>query len=144
MGCGNTRAVASVSSPKHVNMQNVGPKRPSPSSKGKPQSYEREFEEEKHEETKSNNKSQVVNLSQLTVTPSQFVTQKNESIYKSYSLKEKLGEGSFGVVYKALHKVSKEMRAIKFIDRTSVNTEEEKKLMQEIEILRQLVLYMTT
>ncbi len=45
-------------------------------------------------------------------------------------------------MYKAIHKVSQEKRAIKFIDRSAVSASEEAKLMQEISILRQLVLFL--
>ncbi len=60
--------------------------------------------------------------------------------FRFLSSKLTLKIGSFGVVYKAVHKLTQEKRAIKFIDRSAVSAEEEAKLLQEIEILRQLVL----
>ncbi len=81
----------------------------------------------------------VVEINDIEINPSQFVIQKSESIYKNYSLKEKIGEGAFGIVYKAVHKVTGESRAIKFIDKTVVGAEKESKLLQEINILKKLV-----
>ncbi len=37
----------------------------------------------------------VKDISGIVIEPSQFVFEKSESIYKSYSLREKLGEGTF-------------------------------------------------
>ena len=33
-------------------------------------------------------------IAEVTIDPSQFVMEKTESIYKNYSLKEKIGEGN--------------------------------------------------
>ncbi len=49
--------------------------------------------------------------------------------------------GAFGIVYKAQHKVTGETRAIKFIDKSAVSAEKESKLLQEITILKKLVLF---
>ena len=47
--------------------------------------------------------------------------------------------GAFGIVYKAVHKTTGELRAIKFIDKSAVSAEKESKLLQEITILKKLV-----
>ena len=44
------------------------------------------------------------------------------------------------MVYKAVHKLTQDTRAIKFIDKSAVSSEKENKLLQEINILKQLVL----
>ena len=49
--------------------------------------------------------------------------------------------GSFGVVYRALNKITKEQRAIKFIIKSAVSRKDEVKLMTEINILKEIVLY---
>jgi serine/threonine protein kinase len=49
--------------------------------------------------------------------------------------------GAFGYVHKAIHKTTKDTRAIKFINKDLVTTEQGKQLMQEIEILKQLVIW---
>jgi len=111
----------------------------------------------KKNQTKENAPAQVDDkaepkgINDIGISPDQFILEKNESIYQTYSMREKLGEGkflkfknpigSFGIVYKAVHKITQEKRAIKFIDRSAVTPEEEAKLMQEIAILRQLVYF---
>jgi len=90
-------------------------------------------------------------MADLEINPSQFVLEKTESIYHNYAIKEKIGEGkkriwqcdigAFGLVYKAVHKLTQDIRAIKFIDKSAVDPEKETKLLQEIDILKQLVLH---
>ena len=91
-------------------------------------------------------------MDEIEISPGQFILMKDDSLYKNYNMKEKIGEGTnfkfsllgaFGVVYKATHKITGEQRAIKFIDRTSVSPEKEVKLMQEIEILKKLVAFLS-
>ncbi len=67
-------------------------------------------------------------------------------------LKEKIGEGtvklskqknilgSFGQVFKGVHRITQEVRAIKRINKSAVDAVKTAKLMQEIEILKQLVI----
>ena len=145
MGCGNTRSASLASNPKLKERKlSVGPWREITKPTLKVQIAVQKNEEEKIvQDVVPEGKA----INDIYVTPSQFILQKDESIYKNYSLREKLGEGkkplilgSFGIVYKAIHKISQEKRAIKFIDRASVTSEQEAKLFQEIEILRQLVL----
>jgi len=79
--------------------------------------------------------------------PSQFVVENLQNIYDVYKFEKKLGEGnfsfitkgSFGVVYKATHKVTKNVRAIKKIAKGKNTREVESSLMQEIAILKSLV-----
>ena len=47
--------------------------------------------------------------------------------------------GAFGAVYKACHRISKDIRAVKIIEKKTVSNEERIKLMREIEILKQMV-----
>lgn len=44
-----------------------------------------------------------------------MVAEKTDSIYKTYKLIKKIGEGAYGTVYKALHKKSGETVAIKIM-----------------------------
>ena len=59
-------------------------------------------------------------------------------------MEERKGIGSFGIVYKAVHKMSKDIRAIKFISKSAVSGAEEAKLLYEINILKQLVTLLVT
>jgi len=47
--------------------------------------------------------------------------------------------GSFGIVYKAVHKTTNEIRAVKFITKSAVSNDKVTKLIQEINILKKMV-----
>ena len=71
--------------------------------------------------------------------PGQFVQGLPESIYNYYEIKENLGSGSYGTVVLAVHKSSREQRAIKIINKYKLRNEEQKrKVVSEVEILRKL------
>eukprot|EP00826_Nyctotherus_ovalis_P011707 TRINITY_DN1304_c0_g2_i7.p1 TRINITY_DN1304_c0_g2~~TRINITY_DN1304_c0_g2_i7.p1 ORF type:complete len:140 (+),score=30.96 TRINITY_DN1304_c0_g2_i7:122-541(+) len=86
-------------------------------------------------------------ISDVAVTPAQFVVKNTGTINKNYVIKKKLGEGidlwcvigSFGVVYEAIHKETGQKRAIKYISRSSASLEDEVKILKEIQILKQMV-----
>eukprot|EP00826_Nyctotherus_ovalis_P011704 TRINITY_DN1304_c0_g2_i3.p1 TRINITY_DN1304_c0_g2~~TRINITY_DN1304_c0_g2_i3.p1 ORF type:complete len:340 (+),score=71.15 TRINITY_DN1304_c0_g2_i3:122-1141(+) len=77
-------------------------------------------------------------ISDVAVTPAQFVVKNTGTINKNYVIKKKLGEGSFGVVYEAIHKETGQKRAIKYISRSSASLEDEVKILKEIQILKQM------
>ena len=148
MGCGSgnrTEAQLPTERPAHAERKSGHSAKPKAGPESKPLSSKKS-EERLPEKVE---KKEVKEVGEIAIEPSQFVLEKSESIYHNYSLREKLGEGicfvlktyigSFGIVYKAVHKVSQDKRAIKFIDRSSVSAAEEAKLLQEISILRQLV-----
>ena len=69
----------------------------------------------------------------------------NEDLYKplsnisQYTLGDKLGEGTFGVVYLGTHILTKERVAIKIIEKRKLRNEKDKKrLEREISILKKL------
>jgi calcium-dependent protein kinase len=81
----------------------------------------------------------VRRTSSLTpLTPSRFVVQSFHSIEDSYMIDKVLGSGAYGVVCKAVHKKTGELRAIKFISRKKVKTQTESELLSEIDILKHL------
>lgn len=80
----------------------------------------------------------------VEIMPSQFVVLNTENIYDIYSFQKKLGEGSFGVVYKGIHKVTKNVRAIKKITKERNSKEVEASLIQEIAILKSFVILCET
>lgn len=95
------------------------------------------------ERTKSNDeaegnkkKDQIAHLK-----PSDFITKKNFQMFNSdYSrLEFVLGRGGFGVVEQVAHKLTGDIRAMKTIPiQQSFSFKESDKLMQEVEILKQL------
>ena len=48
---------------------------------------------------------------------STFVRMKSKSLFDEYTIKEKLGEGAYGCVYKVQHKFTNFLRAVKAIKR---------------------------
>lgn len=75
----------------------------------------------------------------LIIKPSNFITMSESAIRDRYLFEKKIGEGTFGEVYKAKNKLNGEIRAIKFIRKKAEDEEEEKKFFAEINILRHLV-----
>ena len=58
------------------------------------------------------------------------------NIYDTYTIQEKLGEGAFAIVKKAIHRQTNETYAIKIVNRSSLNKDIEAALKDEIMILR--------
>ncbi|CAD8109400.1 unnamed protein product [Paramecium primaurelia] len=54
----------------------------------------------------------------------------------SYEQKDKIGQGAYGSVYKAIHKVSKQVRAVKVINKLNIKYKE--RLLSEITIMELL------
>jgi len=79
--------------------------------------------------------------SKVEIMPSQFVIENNENIHDIYSFKNEIGAGSFAVVYKAIHKVTQKVRAIKRIMKDRRTKGVEKTLLQEIAILKSIVIF---
>lgn len=72
---------------------------------------------------------------------SDMINEKSGKITKAYSiLNPPLGKGAFGEVRKAIHKQTSIHRAIKIINKASQSQEEQEKLLNEVKILKGLVL----
>ena len=67
------------------------------------------------------------------VDKSDFVRMKNDNFFDEYELKEKLGEGGYGSVYKVLQRKTNYLRAVKAIKKKNVDKNE---FMNEIEVLK--------
>ena len=48
--------------------------------------------------TSTGKKKKVNSVYEITVSPGQFILEKNESVYKNYELKEKMGEGKHFII----------------------------------------------
>lgn len=55
-----------------------------------------------------------------------------------YTIGEKLGEGSFGEVRRAVHKLTHEVRALKIIYKDRFESKDSPKILKEIKILKKL------
>jgi calcium-dependent protein kinase len=85
--------------------------------------------------TTDNKGSTLLKKASIFFDKKNFINLKNKSLFEDYEIKEKLGEGAYGCVYKALHKKSKLVRAVKAIKRKHVD---EVAFNMEISILKML------
>ena len=58
-----------------------------------------------------------------------------KNVNDSYEIKEMIGQGGFGKVYKVIHKVTGMVRALKVIPKSKLKKEFEEKLIEETTIL---------
>ncbi len=83
----------------------------------------------------------------VLIMPSQFVLENPGILSESYQFVKQMGQGtiaelkvgSYGTVYLAVHKKTKERRAIKMINRSVVAKEKEGELFGEIKVLKEMV-----
>lgn len=66
-----------------------------------------------------------------------FVFYKDDDISKDYEITDTLGQGSFGVVLKGVHKVTKQERALKVIPRSKI-TRRIERFINEVNALKKL------
>jgi len=95
------------------------------------------------ENEKSNDisiKKKISSINNFKLTQGLLVGNSGTDPYKEYEKLEILGEGSFGIVFKVVHKKLKLIRAMKIIDKKSaaLDHETEKSLINEINILKTL------
>jgi serine/threonine protein kinase len=57
----------------------------------------------------------------IKIPKENFIRFKNEDIHKTYKFLEKLGEGSYGKVYKVENKRTGDIRAAKVMKRSSIS-----------------------
>lgn len=75
----------------------------------------------------------------ILLYPGQFVKPLSKSILSIYDFKEELGVGCYGRVVLGIHKKTKESRAIKIINKISIQNENiRRKIMNEVEIQSKL------
>ena len=73
------------------------------------------------------------NKKTLKIDKGDFVRMKADNFFDEYELKEKLGEGAYGSVYKVHQKTTNYLRAVKAIKKKNVDRNE---FMNEIEVLK--------
>ena len=71
----------------------------------------------------------------IKIDKASFVSYKTNNISKDYTLGKTLGQGSFGTVRKAIHKATKQERAIKILKKSA---QDEEKFFLEVNILSKL------
>jgi len=80
----------------------------------------------------------TLQLNSIEISPEQFILENKKNVLEVYTFHEKIGEGSFGKVHRAVHNGSGSIRAIKVLDRTKMTTEDQQKLNEEIGVLKKL------
>ena len=71
----------------------------------------------------------------IKIDKASFISYKTNNISKDYTLGKTLGQGSFGTVRKAVHKATKQERAIKILKKSA---QDEEKFFLEVNILSKL------
>ena len=69
----------------------------------------------------------------IKIDKGDFIRIKSENFFEEYELKEKLGEGSYGSVYKVIQRKTNYLRAVKAIKKKNVDKNE---FLNEIEVLK--------
>ena len=99
---------------------------------------EQNLEQYVHGDTKTGtglNFTNKKNQTLIRIDKSDFVRMKEDNIFDEYDLKEKLGEGAYGCVYKVQQKATNYLRAVKAIKKKHVDSTE---FYNEIEVLKAL------
>ena len=84
--------------------------------------------------------SKIQTLNEFKITEGMLVQESKEDIFKVYEQIKILGEGTYGKVFLAKHKISNVLRAIKQIqkDKANLGEEDEKAIINEINIIKSL------
>ena len=98
---------------------------------------EQNLEQYVHGDTKTGTglNNNIKNHTLIRIDKSDFVRMKEDNIFDEYELKEKLGEGAYGSVYKVQQKATNYLRAVKAIKKKHVDSTE---FYNEIEVLKAL------
>lgn len=67
-----------------------------------------------------------------------FIKHRIGKLLADYDIKEVLGHGAFGKVYKAIHRSTRLERAVKMIDKTNITQENKDRVLREVEILAEV------
>ena len=78
-------------------------------------------------------------MGDLKVGVSDFIVERAGKLHDTYNIGEILGQGAFGIVKRITHKVTKEVRAVKILDKSNFKTEAERQaFFNEVAIQRAL------
>ena len=77
-------------------------------------------------------------FSPIVIAKENFVPFRNEDVSVYYSIEDKLGEGGFGVVYRALCRQTGTLKAAKVMKKARMPEEWLKKVENEVELLKKL------
>lgn len=69
---------------------------------------------------------------------SDLIGENKNNIHEKYEVLRQLGSGAYSVVYEAVHRITKDHRCIKKIQKLNFTKEEEESIMNEIQILKEI------
>ncbi len=133
MGCGGSKPNITINEKKDIKMENL--------SKGEKENRNTKTKEKKT--VKIGDAKNEVNFDDaekmLKIAKSSLVGENKDKISKSYKILEKIGEGSYGKVYKVIYILTNQLRAMKLVKKVSVQyQDDENKFLKEIEVLSKL------
>jgi serine/threonine protein kinase len=84
----------------------------------------------------------ITEMSEYTTSSKDLVGLKKTPIRNDYNIVQPpLGSGTYGQVYKAIHKPTSILRAIKAMNKEYISPAERRKLLNEVNIMKNLVRY---
>lgn len=122
MGCSGSKAIDNEETKKHNNKSSDSPR-----------------STDKNVGTSGQNNNGASGLSDIKIESHMLVGENKENISKTYKILEKLGEGTFGKVYKTLHNPSNQYRAMKLVRKENVKFQDDDRVfLKEIQVLSKL------
>lgn len=76
---------------------------------------------------------------ELRLSPSNYIMLVRGQLTANYEVLEKIGEGGYGTVWRAKHKSSGQLRAVKTLLKQSLDEEQREEMLTEVGVLRTLV-----
>jgi len=93
----------------------------------------------KKEDTGQNDREAITKEEDIKIFHNQLVVENKGSIANHYRIMQKIGSGTFGKVYKVLHTLTNQYRAMKVVKIDTINyQDDDKTFLKEIEMLAQL------
>jgi len=133
MGCINKKSIIEPNHIKYSNNKNEVKQYNSPIDKSNnTKSYNKSFSIIEYQNKQSK---LLQSLDRIIVDTKSFIKDSGK-LEDSYSILNKLGEGTFGSVYRVIHKLTDQIRAMKTISKSTVNLQDDnRQFLKEIEIL---------